>query len=241
MNSCLTSVEVEALGLANCGNKIPRVLIYGSSGHAKAVIDVVKSSGLYDIVGLLDDFRNKGEITHGHIILGNKTDLTDLIRKHDIKGIFIGIGDNFQRSLIYKRISNIAPQLIFYKAMHADSTVDSDVHIGEGTIIMPGVRIGGGSKIGKFCLLNTNSLLSHDSNMDDFSSLAPGVNTGGSCMIGNHTAVCIGATISHNINIGDHCVIGAGSVVLHDVPSFMLVHGAPARIKRNRKEGDRYL
>jgi acetyltransferase-like isoleucine patch superfamily enzyme len=77
--------------------------------------------------------------------------------------------------------------------------------------------------------------------MDDFSSLAPGVNTGGSCMIGKHTAVCIGATISHNINIGDHCVIGAGSVVLHDVPSFKLAHGAPARIKRNRKKGDRYL
>jgi aminocyclitol acetyltransferase len=34
--------------------------------------------------------------------------------------------------------------------------------------------------------------------------------------------------------IGDGAVIGAGSIVTHDVPPYAIVYGAPARVKRYR-------
>ena len=41
------------------------------------------------------------------------------------------------------------------------------------------------------------------------------------------------ATILCGITIGEHAMVGAGSVVTHDVPSGVLVAGNPARVIRN--------
>jgi acetyltransferase-like isoleucine patch superfamily enzyme len=41
-----------------------------------------------------------------------------------------------------------------------------------------------------------------------------------------------GATILPNLVIGDHAVVGAGSVVTHDVPAHAIVAGNPARVLR---------
>ena len=41
------------------------IIIIGSSGHAKVIIDIVQQEGKYNIVGLVDRFRNIGEQTLG--------------------------------------------------------------------------------------------------------------------------------------------------------------------------------
>ncbi len=41
-----------------------------------------------------------------------------------------------------------------------------------------------------------------------------------------------GATILANITIGENAMIGAGSVVSHDVPAYAIVAGNPARVLR---------
>jgi len=41
-----------------------------------------------------------------------------------------------------------------------------------------------------------------------------------------------GATILSNLTIGENALVGAGSVVTHDVPDNAIVAGNPARIVR---------
>jgi acetyltransferase-like isoleucine patch superfamily enzyme len=41
-----------------------------------------------------------------------------------------------------------------------------------------------------------------------------------------------GATILANVTIGEHALVGAGSVVTHDVPAKAIVAGNPARLLR---------
>jgi acetyltransferase-like isoleucine patch superfamily enzyme len=48
-----------------------------------------------------------------------------------------------------------------------------------------------------------------------------------------------GATILANVTIGERAVIGAGSVVTHDVPADAIVAGNPARIIRMLTSEDR--
>lgn len=50
--------------------------------------------------------------------------------------------------------------------------------------------------------------------------------------IHNNVIIGAGAKILGNIIIGEHCKIGAGSVVLKDVPAYSTVVGNPARIVR---------
>ena len=42
-----------------------------------------------------------------------------------------------------------------------------------------------------------------------------------------------GATILSNVTIGEHAIVGAGSVVTHDVPAGTVVAGNPARVLRS--------
>jgi hypothetical protein len=48
-------------------------------------------------------------------------------------------------------------------------------------------------------------------------------------VIGDHVWITSDATVLRGVTIGSHCVIGARSVVAHDVPDHTLVHGVPAR------------
>lgn len=50
--------------------------------------------------------------------------------------------------------------------------------------------------------------------------------------IGKNVWVGAGSIILPGVTIGDYCVIAAGSIVTHDVPSNVLVAGCPAKIKK---------
>ena len=218
-----------------------KIVIIGSSGHAKVVIDIVERAGKYEVAGLLDRRREPGAQTLGYRVFGQEEDLAQLMANYALKGVLVAIGDNFNRSTIATRASENCPELPFVTAIHPSASVAKGVSVGEGTVIMAGVTVNSCCSIGRFCILNTNSSLDHDSVMEDFSSLGPGVATGGNCQIGAYSAVGIGAILIHGVQIGEHAVVGAGSLVLKHLDSFKVAYGSPARTIRERKPGDKYL
>lgn len=54
------------------------------------------------------------------------------------------------------------------------------------------------------------------------------IHIGEDCWIGSHTTILA--------DIGDHCVVGAGSVVIEPVESYMIVAGNPARVIADRRQ-----
>ena len=217
------------------------IVVIGSSGHAKVIIDIIQKEGKFNIVGLLDRFRDVGEQTLGYPILGEEEDLPNLITEHALEGSIIAIGDNFIRSKVASKISEISPDLPFVSSIHPSASIASEVSIGEGTVVMAGVSINSCSTIGKFCILNTNCSIDHDSVLENFASLAPRVTTGGNCRIGQYSAISIGAVLIHGIDIGEHTVVGASSLVMKHIDPFTVAYGAPAKAIRTRKPGDKYL
>jgi sugar O-acyltransferase (sialic acid O-acetyltransferase NeuD family) len=217
------------------------IVIIGSSGHAKVIIDIVEKEGKYRIGGLLDRYRKVGEQTLGYPILGQEEDLPRLVNTHALGGVLIAVGDNFIRSKLAVRVKEICPELYFASAVHPRASIAKELVIGEGTVIMAGVAINPCCSIGRFCILNTNSSLDHDSIMEDFSSLAPRVTTGGNCRIGGYAAVGIGAVLIQGVHIGEHAVIGAGSTVMKHVESYTVAYGSPAKAICKRNPGDKYL
>jgi len=217
------------------------IIIVGSSGHAKVIIDIVRKEGKYNIVGLLDAYREIGEKTLGYSVLGQESDLPELKAQHDVYGALIAIGDNYRRYQIADKLQRVCPDISFVSAIHPSATIGTDVTIEQGSVVMSGVAINPSVTIGRFCILNTNSSIDHDGVMEDFSSLAPGVNVGGNCRIGKYSALSIGAKLVHKISIGEHTVIGAGSVVTKAVESNVVAYGVPAKAIRHREKGDVYL
>jgi sugar O-acyltransferase (sialic acid O-acetyltransferase NeuD family) len=213
-----------------------KILIIGASGHAKVIIDIVELEGKYAIGGILDKNAPKGITFCGYEILGRDDDSAQFEGRY--AGAIIAVGDNFMRSIVAAKVGR---HLSFVSAIHPSATIARDAKIGPGTVIMAGARVNPGCAIGEHCILNTGSSLDHDSTLDDFASLAPGAITGGNCHIGEQSAISIGAVLRHGITIGQDTVVGAGALVLENIPANVVAYGTPARTIRERNRGDKYL
>jgi virginiamycin A acetyltransferase len=56
----------------------------------------------------------------------------------------------------------------------------------------------------------------------------------GDTIIGNDVWICMEATVLPGVKIGDGAIIGAKSVVSHDVPPFAIVAGNPGKVVKMR-------
>jgi sugar O-acyltransferase (sialic acid O-acetyltransferase NeuD family) len=217
------------------------VLIIGASGHGSVILDSIERSGEYNVIGFIDSFKPKGQRINGYEILGNEANLPSLIEKFNIFGGIVAIGDNWTRKNVVDRITHIFPDFEFITVIHPLAIVGKDVTIGQGTVLMPGAVVNANSVVGNHCIINTNSSLGHDGRMENYTSLASGVTVGGNCHVGWFSAISLGAKVIENITIMDHTIIGAGSLVLGDIPGNVVAYGSPARIIRKRKAGEQYL
>lgn len=63
--------------------------------------------------------------------------------------------------------------------------------------------------------------------------------TGGKIEIGDDVWIAGHAVIVPGVKIGNHVIVAAASVVTKDVPDYAVVAGAPARVIRDRRTGER--
>ena len=96
---------------------------------------------------------------------------------------------------------------------------------------MPGVVVNSMSKIGNGVILNTSSIIEHDNIIQDFVHVSPGVSLAGGVQIGMLSWVGIGSSVKQNIEIGSNVKVGAGSLVINNLPDDVVAFGVPAKIK----------
>ena len=117
-------------------------------------------------------------------------------------------------------------------------TIGDDCSIGEYFHVsaINSVTIGNGLLTGRFVYIGDNA---HGGLSWEEAEVAPinrPVQSKGAVSVGNHVWIGDKATILGGVTIGDNVIIGANSVVTHDVPSHCMVAGAPAKIVRQLKE-----
>jgi sugar O-acyltransferase (sialic acid O-acetyltransferase NeuD family) len=216
------------------------IFVYGSSGHAKVIIDILEKQGEFKIEGLIDDFKTPGTSIFGYNVIGAGSQIFSSKLEHIFGGI-IAIGDNWDRSMIVNKIIQLKPDFKFITAIHPSAMIARGIIIGDGTVVMAGAIINSDTTIGEHCIINTKASLDHDNHLGNFVSIAPGVTMGGDVAVGDYSALSIGATVIQKIDIGVHCVVGAGSVVVKNVDSQTVQYGVPAKFIRKREIGERYL
>lgn len=191
--------------------------LYGASGHAKVIIDILRKSGV-EITGLFDDNPDIKEL-YGLKVLG-KYEGQELD-----KPLIISIGDNKIRQMVSQKI-----KAFFGKAIYAEAIISPSAIIDEGTVVMQGAVIQASAHIGKHVIINTCASVDHDCKIGNFAHISPQSSLCGNVEVGEGTHIGAGATIIPNIKIGKWCKIGAGAVVIRDVPDFVTVVGNPAKI-----------
>lgn len=89
-----------------------------------------------------------------------------------------------------------------------------------------GIRIGNNTKIGPDCKFYTPQHPFDFEQRRKPIERGIGIEIGDDCWLGGGVVVCPG------VKIGDRTIIGAGSVVVHDIPSDVMAAGNPAKVKK---------
>ncbi|RLB08969.1 MAG: acetyltransferase [Deltaproteobacteria bacterium] len=209
-----------------------KILIYGASGHAKVIIDIIEKGKEFEICGLLDDnFQKRGKF-FGYPILGGFAELTKNI--YNNCKLILAIGNNQSRKRLWGKIRPLGYELAY--AIHPSSQIGRDVFVGKGTVVMANVVINSGSKIGENVILNTGATIDHDCIIGDYVHISPGVHLAGNVSIGELSHIGIGVSIVPNVRVGKNSVVGAGAVVIEDIPDNCTAIGVPAKVIKNHTE-----
>ena len=104
-----------------------------------------------------------------------------------------------------------------------------------GNIFAAGVRCTNEIEFGDFIILNLNTTIGHDCLIKDYASVMPGVNISGNvileecCYIGTGASI-INGNADEKLTIGKGSIIGAGSVVIKNIPPKATAVGVPAKV-----------
>jgi sugar O-acyltransferase (sialic acid O-acetyltransferase NeuD family) len=218
-----------------------RLLMIGASGHAHALLGLLRRLGEYAVVGLIDDTKPEGGLVFGLPVLGGLADVPRLCAAHDLEQAVLAVGHNGQRQQLLEQLQRRVPALQWPVLVDPTAVVSQPSRLGAASVVMALAHVGPGASLGPGCLLNTRSSLDHDGCMGAFASLAPGVHCGGHVQLGARAAVGLGASLLQRVSIGSDTVVGAGAVVLASLPGGVVAHGVPARVVRQRQPLESYL
>jgi serine O-acetyltransferase len=98
------------------------------------------------------------------------------------------------------------------------------IHISYKTRIGYGLYLGHGVDM----IVNPLAVIGNNCNLSQFLSI--GSNTGHSCIIGDNVYVGPHVCIVEDVKIGNNATIGAGAVVIKDIPDNATAVGVPAKI-----------
>jgi len=206
-----------------------KTFVYGASGHGKVVADILLARKDLTFVGFVDD-RAELQGTHvlGFPVFGNGHWLEEEIRKNGVT-VALGIGDNNIRHRLADKCLEWGAELA--TLVHPTASISASAQVGTGTVVMAQAAINPNVRIGRGAVVNTGAVVEHDVVIGEYAHIAPNATMGGGSSLGDFTFLAMNAVVLHCVTIGSNSVIGAGAVVVRNIPDHVVAFGVPASIR----------
>ena len=205
-----------------------RFVVYGSGGHGKVVADAGISAG-FVLAGFIDDDASR----EGCLIYGSP--VLPFARWTESPGewaglpVALGIGNNRAREHGFLRLRGAGATVL--TIIHRGAILSPSSSIGAGAVIMAGAVVNPDARVGAGAILNTGCVVEHDCVLEDFVHLSPNSALGGGVRIDTRTHLGLCAAVLPLVCIGSDVRVGAGAVVVRDLPDGVTAVGVPARIR----------
>lgn len=119
--------------------------------------------------------------------------------------------------------------MIFPSLIGPSVIYSSTNSFGKGCIVCASSIITVSAVIGNHVIINLDSTAGHSAILKDYCTLYPSVNVSGNVFINKNVEIGTGTNIIQGVKIGENTIIGAGSVVVKDLPDNCTVVGTPAK------------
>jgi len=200
------------------------LVVFGSGGHAKVVVEAVLSRSPDRNIILVDDAPENHDRSIFGIAVAGARDLLESLRGTPV---IPAVGDNRARSRLIEWL--VSERHVLETVIHPAALIATSVQIGQGSFVAAGAISIAEAQIGAGAIINTGATVDHDCTIGDCAHIGPGVHLCGNVRIGARTLVGVGAAVKPGVSIADDAVVGAGAVVVRDIAMAGTYVGNPAR------------
>ena len=206
------------------------LIIIGASGFGREVAWLVErinsKEPTWNLLGFIDDNDDiQGQKINGYAVLGKSEDVS----KYTGAYFVCAIGASKTREKVINQVKGINPDIKFGTVIDPSVEMSNLVTVGEGTIICAHTIITVNVEIGSHVIINLDCTVGHDAVIQDFVTLYPSVNVSGITNIGYCSELGTGMQIIQGKTVGNYSIVGAGAVVVKDIPDKCTAVGSPAK------------
>ncbi|MBI3320929.1 MAG: acetyltransferase [Candidatus Omnitrophica bacterium] len=204
----------------------------GAGGYAKILAELIEQAGRYHVVGLTETDRARiGTTVAGYPVLGDDDTLTTLYRK-GVRTAFLGVGavssqGNRLRARLFRQLVELGFDVV--TLIHPQAVISPSATIGAGSVVLAGAVINTGARVGENVVIYSGAVIEHDAVIGPHAHVSPGVSIAGGVTAEEGVFMGIGASIIQGVHVGAWATIGAGAVVLENIPGDCTAVGVPAR------------
>jgi sugar O-acyltransferase (sialic acid O-acetyltransferase NeuD family) len=201
------------------------LIIIGAGGFGKTIASIAKSDIAYGvdwgIKGFLD---NRAQISTPPDlpIIGDPTTYQSV----DGDIYICALGDPKMKRMYTEHLLSQGCDFI---RLTTEVDIGDRTELSRGCIFEKKVSLGTDAYLGEFVTVLALTIIGHGVRVGEFSQIGSFVFIGGEAQIGSDVVIHPHSTILPGVKVGNGAVIGAGSVVIRDVPENTTVFGNPAK------------
>ena len=206
-----------------------RSIIVGAGTYGEVYLAYLQEAGV-NVVGFLDDDpKYNNQSVRNVPVIGPIAKLETLKETDGVEAVYCPLGNNMLRVKFLSKARKLGYKTPNY--IHPSVIISPNVSIGEGVYVLLGTTIMPHTIIKDFVMISMGVHLAHHCVLDEGVFLSTGCNFGASIHAYRYAYCGISSTIMTGIHeLGENCLIGAGAVVIRDVPDRAVVAGVPAKV-----------
>ena len=205
------------------------IVVIGAGGFGREVVQLIKDINQekkeWNFLGYIDEDKEKhGLILNEDIILGDFSWFEK--NKHKKVGIVCGVGNTVSKA---KLINKLIGENDFPNLIHPSVLRNKHIDFGVGNIICAKSILSINTKIGNHVGINPGCSIGHDTIINDYTTLMWDVTLSGNVLVNEGCEIGSKTVVIQQKTIGKWCIIGAGAVVVRDLPENCTAVGVPAK------------
>jgi len=193
----------------------------------RMILSVQRVQPGFQVLGFLDnDPSKKGKDFLGYPVLGG-FEVLDQIIADDVRFVNLITGSTrvrYETSLYMARKDCRFTNFIHPNVDLTMTELGVGNYLQESVVIQAGVRIGNNSSI------HIGTMVGHETAIGHSVFIAHACSISGNVTIGDGVTMGTNATVLPRLKIGKWATIGAGTVIIRDVPDYATVVGNPGKV-----------